>query len=181
MKNSFKKLEMQEILNMLVEYAVIENNKEIFLNLEKVDNIEEITHLLNVTDEALLIINRYDRAPLYIFNNYFPLLDIVCKNGVLSALELYETVRLNQTITSNIKQVEGLIKEQISCEYYKDLVSKLYYNESLDERLVKSVDEDGNKDIEVFPLYSSKSFIQKSSVSTKIKGWKHPFLQNIPS
>lgn len=144
MKNSFKKLEMQEILNMLVEYAVIENNKEIFLNLEKVDDIEEITHLLNVTDEALLIINRYDRAPLYIFNNYFPLLDIVCKNGVLSALELYETVRLNQTITSNIKQVEGLIKEQISCEYYKDLVSKLYYNESLDARLIKSVDEDGN-------------------------------------
>ncbi len=144
MANSFEKLEMQLIIDQLIDFAIIENNKVIFKNMLPTNDIEAIKHHLMVTDEALLIINRYDRAPLYIFNDYYPLLDIVSKGGILSAEELYETIRLFQTIEANNKQLEGLKKEQIACEYYKELVLKLYLEEHLYERLNKSIDEDGN-------------------------------------
>lgn len=144
MASSFEKLEVQSIIDQLINYTIIENNKEIFKNMLPTNDVEAIKHHLMVTDEALLIINRYDRAPLYIFNNYYPLLDIVSKGGILSAEELYETIRLFQTISANLKQLEGLKKEQIACEYYKELVLKLYLDESLYEKLNKSVDEEGN-------------------------------------
>ena len=144
MASTFEKLEMSSIIKMLVDFSILENNKIAFENLKETTDIEYIKHMLEVTDEALVIINRYERAPLYIADDYFPILEIVSKGGVLSALELYETVRLNHTIKANIKQLEGLKKEQIACEYYGKLVESLYLNENLDQKLIKSVDEEGN-------------------------------------
>ena len=142
--STYEKLEMSSIIKSLIDFSIIENNKIVFENLEESTDIEYIKHMLDVTDEALVIINRFERAPLYISNNYFPLLEIVSKGGVLTALELYETIRLNHTIKANIRQLEGLKKEQISCEYYQSLVESLYLLENLDQRLIKSVDEEGN-------------------------------------
>ena len=155
MANSFDKLEMIQIINMLVDSAIIENNKMFFENMLPTNDIDAIEHSLSVVDEALLIINRYDRAPLYIFNDYFPCLDIATKGGILSALELYETVRLHQTVNANIRQLEGLKKEQIDCSYYQSLVEKFYIDTNLDERLVRSVDEDGNVLDDASPLLKS--------------------------
>lgn len=142
--STYEKLEMFSIIKMLVDFSVIENNKRVFDTLQETTDVEYIKHMLDVTDEALVIINRYERAPLYISNDYFPLLEIVSKGGVLSAIELYETVRLNQTIKANVRQLEGLKKEQIACEYYQKLVDSLYLLDNLDQRLIKSVDEEGN-------------------------------------
>lgn len=144
MASSFDKLEMQSIIEMLVDYAIIENNKHTFEYMKPLNDLNSITHYLDVTDEALLIINRYERAPLYIFNDYYPYLDIVSKGGVLAAIELYETVRLFQTVKYNDKLLESLTKEQIECHYYRSLVEKLYVNDNLYNRLLKSIDEDGN-------------------------------------
>ena len=112
--------------------------------MEPINEIGVISHYLDVTDEALLIINRYERAPLYICNDYYPCLEIVSKGGVLAAIELYETVRLFLTVKANEKLLESLIKEQISCQYYRSLIEKLYVNDNLYNRLVKSIDEEGN-------------------------------------
>lgn len=144
MATSFDKLEMGQIIDMLVEKTIIENNKETFKTMLPTNDLDVIRHHLNVTDEALLIINRYDRAPLYIFNNYYPYLDIISKGGILSALELYETVRLFQTVRANERQLEGLKKEHIACEYYESLIEKLYVDNDLDEKLNRSIDEEGN-------------------------------------
>ena len=143
MASSFDKLEMRSIIDNLVDYAIIVNNKIFFDSIKPLQEIDTIRHFLDVTDEALLIINRYERAPLYIFNDYYPFLELVAKGGVLSALELYETVRLFQTISANNKLLESLTKEQIECSYYRSLVEKLYINENLYDRLIKSVDEEG--------------------------------------
>ena len=112
--STYEKLEMSSIIKNLIDFSVIENNKIAFENLEESTDIEYIKHMLDVTDEALVIINRFERAPLYISNNYFPLLEIVSKGGVLTALELYETVRLNHTIKANIRQLEGALTRLIA-------------------------------------------------------------------
>lgn len=161
MFSTYQKLEMNAIIQMLQDIAIIENNKIAFNNLEESNDINYIKHLLEVTDEALVIINRYERAPLYIFNNYFPLLEIVSKKGVLSSLELYETIRLNQTIKENKRLLDILKKEQIACQYYEKLVDSLYLITSLDERLNKSIDEDG------FVLDDASSLLK--SIRNKLK------------
>ena len=92
MASSFEKLEVQSIIDQLINYTIIENNKEIFKNMLPTNDVEAIKHHLMVTDEALLIINRYDRAPLYIFNNYYPLLDIVSYNSSALKIPPFETI-----------------------------------------------------------------------------------------
>ena len=139
----FDKLELYTILNDLENIAILPAVKNRINLLQPSNDIAFLNDELNNVDECLCIIRRMERAPLHIFSDYDKVLLIIRKSGVLSGLELYETVRLYQTIKSNFSLLEHLQKNQIKCNYYQSLVSCLYLNQTIENILVKSIDETG--------------------------------------
>lgn len=137
------KLEFNLIIDKLISYAIVENNKKNFKLLEPFNDLEMIQQMLDITDEALLILNKYDRAPLMISRDLTIVLDVSSKGGMLTGLELYEIVKLNLTIKANKKMLQSLLKEQIDCKHYREMVDSLYLIDWLDQRLLKTVDETG--------------------------------------
>ena len=168
MNSYYKKLEFDQIIEQLKELAVNEVTKKMIDHLKPSTDINYLEELLSEVDEALKIIYSFDRAPLMISNNYEKLLNITSKGGTLTAYELYETIRLYITIRANQKLLINLQKEQIDCKFYQASVEKLVYHEYVDERLKKSVDENG----EVLDTASSnlKSIRQKiKNIENRIK------------
>ena len=168
MNTYYKKLELDKIIDQLKDFAVNEVTKKEIDHLKPSNDINYLEELLLEVDEALCIMNSLDRAPLMISSNYEKLLNITSKGGILAAFELYETIRLYSTIKANQKLLLNLQKEQIECKYYQASVDNLVYHEYVDERLKKSVNEDG----EVLDTASSnlKSIRQKiKNIESRIK------------
>jgi len=143
MNKYYKKLEFDQIINQLKDFAVNDVTKKAIDNLEPSNDLEYLNETLSQTDEALCIINRMERAPIMISSNYEKLLNITSKGGILAAFELYETVKLYSTIKANHKLLINLQKEDIECKYYQGFVENLIYHEYVDEKLRKAINEDG--------------------------------------
>ena len=109
MNKYYKKLEFDQIINQLKDFAVNDVTKKVIDNLEPSNDLEYLNEILSQTDEALCIINRMERAPIMISSNYEKLLNITSKGGILAAFELYETVKLYSTIKANHKSFLNLI------------------------------------------------------------------------
>lgn len=142
-KYCLDKLGINQILRKLKDFAIIPLVKEQIEKLEPTSDIEYLEDELTRVDEMLIIISRFERAPLYIASRYEILLQILRKNGILSAEELYETVRLYQTIRGNYALRDTIIKNQILCAFYQEQVSNLLINDYIEKILIKSIDENG--------------------------------------
>ena len=138
-----QKLELNQIINQLVELCIINKTKNIASNIKPSNDILEINHSLEEVDEALTICLRYDRAPIMISEEYEHAVKIAKKGGVLSGLELYQTVRLYNTIKANQQFLLNIQKENIKAINYEEKVNSLYINEFLYHNLERSIDESG--------------------------------------
>lgn len=168
MNNFLKKLELDLILQELAEYGVMPITKEKILKINPLNDLKKIKTLLIETNEALSIIERLGRAPINIVSDYINIIKVAAKGGKLDGLELYETYRLYLTIRENNQHLDFLEKENISCDYYKDYVNKLYIDEYLENKIKKSIDEDGYVLDEATPIL--KSIRQKlRSMDARIK------------
>ena len=110
---------------------------------------------LTKTQEALRIIQRSMRAPLYMSCDYDKILLLLSKGAILSGKELYETVKLYETIRANVKFANHLKKDQIESQYFQMITSKLYLNESIEQMLLKALDEEGNVEDNASPKLKS--------------------------
>lgn len=108
-----QKLELNQIINQLVELCIINKTKNIASNIKPSNDILFINHSLEEVDEALTICLRYDRAPIMISEEYEHAVKIAKKGGILSGLELYQTVRLYNTIKANQQFLVNIQKENI--------------------------------------------------------------------
>ena len=143
MNKHSQKLELNQIINQLVELCIINKTKNIASNIKPSNDILEINRSLDEVDEALTICLRYDRAPIMISEEYEHAVKVAKKGGVLSGLELYQTVRLYNTIKANNQFLLNIEKENINCVYYSEKVKSLYVNEFLHHNLERSIDESG--------------------------------------
>ena len=139
----YEKLEITKILHQLEEIAILPPVKQAIHTMNEERNIEQLEKVLTRVDEALKIIYRYDRAPFLIASDYYLLLNITQKGGILSGAELYETVRLFSTIHANQKLAIQLGKEHIDAEYYVTLVGQLYIINELAKELQQTIDDTG--------------------------------------
>ena len=139
----YKKLEIDEIIGQLVSLAVLPVTKNYFNNIFPLVTKKEIELELAKVKEALDICYRYERAPIYLSLDYEELLNIVVKGGVLTGVELFETVRLFSTIRANERLITTLKKEQIKCKYYSEYVDNLYIDVAIEKELRKSLDDTG--------------------------------------
>ena len=118
-------------------------------------DINMLEEELTKTQEALRIIQRSMRAPLYMSCDYDKILLLLSKGAILSGKELYETVKLYETIRANVKFANHLKKDQIESQYFQMITSKLYLNESIEQMLLKTLDEEGNVEDNASPKLKS--------------------------
>ncbi len=139
----YQKLELTTVLEELSQFAQIPLAKEKALLLEPLNDLLKLNQELDATDEALVITMRLGRAHVYISSDYLRIVELAQKGAVLSPMELYETVRLYDTVKGNYRHLASLIKDRIGCKYYQELVNQLSLNETFDKKLRKSVDDTG--------------------------------------
>ncbi|MEI3526794.1 MAG: hypothetical protein V8R15_01655 [Bacilli bacterium] len=102
-EKSINKLEFSLILDKLSEFAILPAVKTQISSLKPSSNINMLEEELTKTQEALRIIQRSMRAPLYMSCDYDKILLLLSKGAILSGKELYETVKLYETIRANVK------------------------------------------------------------------------------
>lgn len=142
-KYCLNKLGTDIILNNLENFAVLPLVKDKIQNMEPSSDINYLENELEHVDECLRIISRLERAPLYLSSRYEKIIQILRKSGILNGIEIYETIRLYQTIKANHSLKEHLKKNQIDSPYYQELVNDLVIDNKIEEILIKSVDENG--------------------------------------
>ena len=143
------------ILDKLSEFAILPAVKTQISSLKPSSNINMLEEELKKTQEALRIIQRSMRAPLYMSCDYDKILLLLSKGAILSGKELYETVKLYETIRANVKFANHLKKDQIESQYFQMITSKLYLNESIEQMLLKALDEEGNVEDNASPKLKS--------------------------
>ena len=154
-EKSINKLEFSLILDKLSEFAILPAVKTQISSLKPSSNINMLEEELTKTQEALKIIQRSMRAPLYMSCDYDKILLLLSKGAILSGKELYETVKLYETIRANVKFANHLKKDQIESQYFQMITSKLYLNESIEQMLLKALDEEGNVEDNASPKLKS--------------------------
>lgn len=138
-----QKLELNTIIRQLVDHCIMAKTKNIASNIKPTNDILTLNRTLDEVDEALQICLRLDRAPIMMSEEYEYPVKMAKKGGILSGIELYQTVKLYNTIKANNAFVQTLQKENINAIYYIERVNSLYLNEYLLHNLEKSIDEDG--------------------------------------
>ena len=138
-----RKLEIDVILNQLKDYCIIEKSKNTVDKIKPSSNLLYLNNELDKVDEALQIIERMDRAPIMMSEEYETCVKLAEKGSTLSGNDLYLTVKLYNTIKYNSLFLSSLKKENISTVYYEEYVNNMYINEYLYSSLKKSIGEDG--------------------------------------
>lgn len=138
-----RKLEIDVILNQLKDYCIIEKSKNTVDKIKPSSDLLYLNNELDKVDEALQIIERMDRAPIMMSEEYETCVKLAEKGSTLSGNDLYLTVKLYNTIKYNSLFLSSLKKENISTIYYEEYVNNLYINEYLYSSLKKSIGEDG--------------------------------------
>lgn len=142
-KQCYEKLELNTIFQKLVDIAILPVVKRQILELKPINDIKQLNIELTNVEECAGIVRRLERAPFHITSEYDNTLKILKKGGILSGLEIYDTIKLYQTISANYNLVSELNKFLIQAKYYQELVSNLYINQYINDALMKSIDENG--------------------------------------
>lgn len=142
-KISHQKLEIKQILDKLVEFAILPETKDLIENLQPSSDIDALNEELDNVDEALRIVMRFERAPIMMASDFRSILALALKGAKLSAVEIYEVEKLFLTVKANFKLANSLINEKIESKHYQYLVSNLEVIDYLDAIIVKSINEYG--------------------------------------
>ena len=143
-KQCYEKLELNIIIKKLADIAILPAVKKQILELKPINDLNILNVELTNVEECTGIVRRLERAPFYLASEYDNTLKLLKKGGSLSGLEIYDTVKLYQTISANCNLVNDLNKFQIEANYYRELVNELYINQYINKELIKSIDENGN-------------------------------------
>lgn len=136
-----KMLEFDVIINKLKDEVYLDYSKTIIDKTKLSTDLDEVNKNLNDTDEALILIQRYGKFPIYVKNDT----DIeyslhkINKNGILSPLELAEMGNFFDSVRDTILYKEKLEDANISCDNLNSYVEKLVYDKDLNLKVKKIV------------------------------------------
>lgn len=144
MADFLKTLELDQILNQLKGYAVLERTKAIIEELRPINDIDILNTLLDQVDEAVRITLRFYPVPIMFSRDLLLPLRQAGKGASLSPLELYEIVLLFETIRACEKLSNNLLKEKMETPHFDEHLENLFIDEDLDNRIKKSIAPDGD-------------------------------------
>lgn len=134
-------LEFNEIINKLKEEVYLDYSKKIIDETKAMNDLDEINDELNLTDECLIIIQRYGKFPIYFKSdtNIEYSLNKIHKAGVLSSFELAEMGNFFDSIRDSILYQEKLVDSKIECNHLTNIIDNLTYNKDLNLQVKKIV------------------------------------------
>lgn len=166
-------LELDVIFNKLQEEAFLISSKEMILNSSPTDDLEVLNYMLDEVDEALVLLDRMGKFPIYIKSDsdidFF--LSKIHKNGVLEPIELAEISNLLDTIRDLEIYNEKLDDANISHNYIANKIKLIEYFKDLNIKIRKIVTPYGEINDDASPMLRSIRKRQKDlekSIQSKL-------------
>lgn len=143
MEKSLKTLEFNVILDKIAKKAHLGKSREKILNLPLLNDLEEIQRALDEADEAMVLLQRLHRFPLYFISDVGNILMRVRKGGMVSVEELLEIGKFLDTVKANFLYLNTMAEFKISAPLFQGHVEGLFYPLELNKRIKEIVDPDG--------------------------------------
>jgi len=160
MYSEIQKLEFKKILNQIKDFAVTDLAKPAVLALEPIDNELEIKRLLAETEQAKIIIQRYDETPMTGVLNIKEAIKKAEIGSVLSIEELIRVVSHQEAISRNLNFIKKVHQLEIPSNFIDDYYERLVSLPKLKQAIENVIDPKG----EIYDNASSKL----SSIRKKI-------------
>ena len=138
MNKYYQMLELYKIFHLVQKEVVLDKNKESLETINLLTDFDTINDTLNEVDEAVTLIQRMGRFPLFFHTDLTFILTKVHKFGVLTEEELLEVEKLLDSIKENYLYLERLENAQIETIYYRQRVEQLTYHKELNLK-IKSI------------------------------------------
>lgn len=143
MNKYYKILELDNIINKLKAKVILDSNASSLEEVVLYDDLDAIEKALDEVDEAVKLIYRMGRFPLYFKEDITYILEKVNKHGVLLLEELLLIRRFLDTTKEIELYIESLDNALIDSPCLKENTSELVYLKSLNLRIREIVDSSG--------------------------------------
>ncbi|MCD8309402.1 MAG: endonuclease MutS2, partial [Clostridia bacterium] len=156
---SCEKLELNKVLAVCAEYAVLGGTKEVLLALKPSGDLAEVRERLARTAEAENLLYNYGVSGVEFFDDVKDLLVRAKKGSVLSCAELMQVNALNRSARIAFSSVSAVKAEEIPLTSEK--LNKIYYDRALEDDISTKI----ISDTEVSDFASTRLY----EIRTKIK------------
>lgn len=127
MNKYYKMLELDKIIKQIKAETFLIKAKEELDNIELYDDLSIIETLLNEVDEAVILIQRMGKNPIFFkeSTDFDFLLTKARKNGVLQIEEIMEIGNLLDSVDANYIYLDRINNANISCTYISKIILEL--------------------------------------------------------
>lgn len=182
-QNAIEKTELNKILSLAAEYAVLEGGKEKLQAFQPVSDVKEVKRLLKLTDECKSLLFSYGISKIEYFPVFTDELGRAKKGSPLSCGELLKAENLLRSARIAHASISSIQDESITEIHL--LAERLYYDGNLEEDIrTKILNDTDVSDFASDKLYSVRRDIRllneriRSRLSEYLSGSEGKYLQD---
>ena len=182
-QNAIEKTELNKILSLAAEYAVLEGGKEKLQAFQPVGDVKEVKRLLKLTDECKSLLFSYGISKIEYFPAFTDELGRAKKGSPLSCGELLKAENLLRSARIAHTSISAIQDESIT--EIRLLSERLYYDQNLEEDVrTKILNDTDVSDFASDKLYSVRRDIRllneriRSRLSEYLSGSEGKYLQD---
>lgn len=182
-QNAIEKTELNKILSLAAEYAVLEGGKEKLQSFRPVCEVKEVKRLLKLTEECKSLLFSYGIPKIEYFPTFTDELGRAKKGSPLSCGELLKAENLLRSARIAYTSVSSVQDEEITEIHL--LSERLYYDKNLEEDIrTKILNDTDVSDYASDKLYSVRRDIRllneriRSRLSEYLSGSEGKYLQD---
>ena len=182
-QNAIEKTELNKILSLAAEYAVLEGGKEKLQAFQPVSDVKEVKRLLKLTDECKSLLFSYGISKIEYFPAFTDELGRAKKGSPLSCGELLKAENLLRSARIAHTSISTIQDESIT--EIRLLSERLYYDQNLEEDVrTKILNDTDVSDFASDKLYSVRRDIRllneriRSRLSEYLSGSEGKYLQD---
>lgn len=182
-QNAIEKTELNKILSLAAEYAVLEGGKEKLQAFQPVSDVKEVKRLLKLTDECKSLLFSYGISKIEYFPAFTDELGRAKKGSPLSCGELLKAENLLRSARIAHTSISAIQDESIT--EIRLLSERLYYDQNLEEDIrTKILNDTDVSDFASDKLYSVRRDIRllneriRSRLSEYLSGSEGKYLQD---
>lgn len=179
MKNIYDILEFNKILKMLSDFAIMDDNKLLCLNLKKYDTFEDAKNVLNETDSAMAYIRLYDTPQFQNIINVNESIIRLSKSASLSQSELTNISNLLSITDSLLAYQKSKDFKSILDKYFNKLTPLTYENNNIKRIILSETEIADNATTALLTLRRKKKVLNEKmkTVGTKLLNIYSNYLQ----